>query len=330
LSFSEWIAAEYGDALLLPNMVLYSFWLDETALALALLRERGYVFTSIARTHGYDLYHERWYRGQIPFRRYTLKRIDAVYCVSDAGRNYLSERYPDLSRKFRLAPLGTVDPGFTCEPSTDGVTRIISCSSLVSLKRVDLIVHALSRLGDRKVQWTHIGGGPGLQTIDRLASQLLGPLKNVQYRLVGQLENKEIIRFYRDNPVDLYITTSSSEGGRQIACVEALSVGLPVVATAVGGIPEIVGEDNGILISADPDPQEVATAICRLVDQPGTRRRMAASSREKWLETSSAETNTRRFVDDLNQAVRRKIRLMSTKLDRTAFSLPHDSDYTKS
>jgi colanic acid/amylovoran biosynthesis glycosyltransferase len=308
VSISEWIAAEYGYALVTPAIVLYSYWLDEAALALAVLRERGYIFTSIARAHGYDLYHDRWYRGHIPFRRYTIDRTDAVFCVSDAGRHYLSDRYPERSNEFRLAPLGTTDPGFTCEPSRDGITRIVSCSSLIALKRVDLIVRSLERLGDRRVNWTHIGEGPEMQMTSRLAAQLLGSLKNVEYTFVGKLENEEVMRFYRDNPVDLYITTSSSEGGRQIACVEALSVGLPIVATAVGGIPEVVGQDNGILLSSDPDPQEVAAAISWLVDRPEERRRIGIRSREKWLETSNAEINSRRFIEDIRKIVRLKLR----------------------
>ena len=60
------------------------------------------------------------------------------------------------------------------------------------------------------------------------------------------------------------------------AAVEALAVGVPVVATAVGGVPEIVQDgENGLLVppgSAD----ELAGALRRVVDEPGLRGRLAA------------------------------------------------------
>ena len=60
--------------------------------------------------------------------------------------------------------------------------------------------------------------------------------------------------------------------------VEALAVGTPVIATSVGGVPEVVHDDaNGLLVPAG-DGEALAAAIRRLVGEPGLRERLAAAA----------------------------------------------------
>jgi glycosyltransferase involved in cell wall biosynthesis len=61
--------------------------------------------------------------------------------------------------------------------------------------------------------------------------------------------------------------------------VEALSVGVPMVATAVGGVPEVVHDgENGLLVRPNA-PEELAAAIRRLLEEPGLRDRLAAAAK---------------------------------------------------
>lgn len=114
-----------------------------------------------------------------------------------------------------------------------------------------------------------------------------GVLRNELQEKTRQLNIEENVRFlgYRaDIPdllsaTDIYVHSSVNEGFG-IAIIEAMAVGLPVVATNVGGIPEIVINGvNGILVSPE-NPQALADAIKDLIDNPDKRKRLAEKARQ--------------------------------------------------
>ena len=71
------------------------------------------------------------------------------------------------------------------------------------------------------------------------------------------------------------------------SAVEALSVGVPVVATAVGGVPEVVHDgENGLLV-APGRPDALAAALTRILEEPGLRERLAAGAKPSVAALSS-------------------------------------------
>jgi glycosyltransferase involved in cell wall biosynthesis len=72
-----------------------------------------------------------------------------------------------------------------------------------------------------------------------------------------------------------------------------------VIATNVGGNPEIVLERNGLLLSSSPTPEEVAQALLKLCDNPEIRYRMGKESRRVWQESYNADTNFQDFAERL-------------------------------
>ena len=130
------------------------------------------------------------------------------------GKQYLSQKYPTFIDKFEVALLGINDPGFITKSSQDNIFRIVSCSYLFPVKRIDLLIRGLKELGETEkicqFEWVDIGDGPLQRELEDLARKILP--ENVTYSFLGFLPNVEVINFYNNNPVDVFINTSESEG----------------------------------------------------------------------------------------------------------------------
>ena len=111
--------------------------------------------------------------------------------------------------------------------------------------------------------------------------------------------------FYRECPADVFINASETEG-TPVAVMEAVSCGIPVIATAVGGNQEIVGERNGILLSENPSPHEIADAILNLLDNRKMSLEMRDESRRIWMERYNADANYSAFAERL-RSIREKV-----------------------
>ena len=80
---------------------------------------------------------------------------------------------------------------------------------------------------------------------------------------MGNVNNNQVIDFYRTNPPHVFINVSSSEGV-PVSIMEAISFGIPIIATDVGGNPEICIENyNGFLLNKDFSNQDLQRMICR-------------------------------------------------------------------
>ncbi len=106
------------------------------------------------------------------------------------------------------------------------------------------------------------------------------------------------MKFYQKNPADVFINVSSTEG-TPVSVMEAASCGIPIIATSVGGNPEIVSERNGILLNPDLTADEIAKAILTVLDHPETATSKRKGSRAVWMERYNADANFRAFAERL-------------------------------
>ncbi|RPI86432.1 MAG: glycosyltransferase, partial [Chloroflexi bacterium] len=236
-----------------------------------------------------------------PCRRETLDVLDALFLASDAGHNYFREHYPEYSSKFETAHLGIEDPEFITRPSEDGIFRIVTCSYIVPVKRLNLLAHGIASAArlrpQQRFEWVHFGDGKGGKSLHGWIGRNYP--SNVQAKLMGHVPNREIIQHYQDHPVDVFVNVSKTEGGAPVSIQEAISCGIPVVATRIGGNPEIVSEKNGILLSPDPKPDEIAAALLRIWDHPRLAAGMRMASRQIWQASYNADVNFRAFAERL-------------------------------
>jgi len=120
----------------------------------------------------------------------------------------------------------------------------------------------------------------------------------VRSALWGALPHERVVAFYRDHPVDLFVSTSASEG-RPVSMMEAMSCGVPVAATAVGGVPELVGADRGWLVPGSASAEEIASVLESIVVQKSLASQRAAA-RRFWERELRADRN----ADDFAVALR--------------------------
>ncbi len=238
--------------------IFYTYWFDEWNNILSYLKKENNDFKKfklISRVHGFDLYNYRSKYFKIPFRNNQLKYSDKIVSISLNGYKYLIKNHPLYNYKFNYSRLGTVSAGLN--PLNNSNTFVlVSCSSIIPLKRVDRIVNLLMLL-KIKVKWYHFGDGPLFETI-KLSTKSLN--KNISVRMMGKIDNKEILKFYSKTPVNLFINLSEFEG-IPVSIMEAISFSIPVIATNVGGVSEIVTEESGLLFDKDPNLNKIADII---------------------------------------------------------------------
>lgn len=285
----------------IENTVLYSYWFNHTATGCARIKQQFPAAKFVSRAHGYDIYEEYYYPYYWPCRQQTLELLDILFLASDAGRDYFCKRYPEYQSKFETRHLGIEDPGSLAKSSGDGIFRIVTCSYIWPVKRLPLFLDGLIKAArvrpNQKFEWTHFGDGKGRKSLQKRMHRQL-PL-NVQCQLMGQVSNQTVLEHYKNHPVDVFVNVSKTEGGAPVSIQEAMSCGVPVVATAVGGNPEIVSERNGILLNPNPTTDEIASALLKIWDNPALAASMRMQSRQVWQTSYNAEANFRAFAERL-------------------------------
>ena len=280
---------------------VYSYWLYVTAIAACMLKARlrsqGVTCVAVSRAHGFDVYEYRRPLSFLPQRERLLSELDRVYVCSEDGTRHLRAKYPAYAGKVSTSCLGTYDRGLSAAPGT-GAFRIVSCSRVVGLKRVDLIAHALELLegSELQLEWTHLGGGEKLDELRATAAKLSW----MKIDLRGAVPNSAVYDHYREHGGDLFVNVSESEG-LPVSIMEAISFGIPAAATAVGGTPEIVVDGvSGTLLDKDCTPEELAAVIRGYATmKTGDRARLKSSTRKLWEEHYQAVENYRTFAESV-------------------------------
>jgi colanic acid/amylovoran biosynthesis glycosyltransferase len=253
----------------------------------------------VSRAHGGDIYEDRHRGNYLGFRRYIADGIDAIYCISTDGLTYLRNRYISLENKCHDAKLGVFDPGFRNAQPDEDVISVISCSFIKKLKRVDLIIDSLDYIitthPNVNIKWTHVGDGELFDEMRHYALERISTRAKVLF--TGYLTESQIMNLYRDEPFDVFINVSTSEG-LPVSLMEAASVGLPLIATDVGGTREIVDSKNGLLIPCDSSAEAIGSAVLRFKDKKWALT-LRNQSRLLWNEKFNAVENHNMFCQEL-------------------------------
>jgi glycosyltransferase involved in cell wall biosynthesis len=181
-----------------------------------------------------------------------------------------------------------------------GRPLLCTVGRLVAGKGISVLLEALELIRREAPNAALViaGDGPRRKDLQRTAEQL-GLTHRV--RFLGNRDDVE--RIY---PLcDIYVQPSHAEG-ISLTILEACSCGLPVVATAVGGNPEVIEDGRtGMLVPAD-DAQSLAEAVLRLWRRPARARRMGRAARRRVRNEFSVERMVEQYMDLYREIGRRK------------------------
>ncbi len=279
--------------------VFYSYWLHHGAYA-AVRMKKKFGGRSVSRCHGYDLYANRNKTDYLPLRRYLGMFLDKIFPISENGLSYLQRIVGGCGNEnLCLSRLGTVDYGVKNNVHLGEVLRVVSCSWCSPVKRIYRIVETLRGIEDMRIEWTHIGGG---YEDGKFEKELAVLPPNIQVVWKGEMKNADICKHYKEYPYHIFLNVSESEG-IPVSIMEALSCGIPVIATNVGGVGEIVEEGyNGFLLDkdfSDGDLYERLKDVACMADDDYQVLREHA--RAMWEERYNSSVNYGKFVRMLDE-----------------------------
>lgn len=145
----------------------------------------------------------------------------------------------------------------------DGTRHLLAVGNLVPVKGVDVLVEACARLPASAGRWVLnvVGGGPLKADLEARAARL-GIADRVRFH--GPRPHAELPDWFR--AADLFVLASRSEGVPNVV-LEAAACGAPIVATAVGGVPEVAHLGACRLVPPE-DPGGLAAAVAGALDRP--------------------------------------------------------------
>ena len=205
--------------------------------------------------------------------RLLRTRFDRVVAVSSDLRRRLIADCGFAASKLDVVINGIPIPPAAPQARQDDTLHVGSVGRFVTVKRFELFLEAVALLNERfpKVEFSILGDGPEREMLVQRAVAL-GVSDRV--RLMRPVLNPHP---YFES-LDVYVNTSAHEG-LPLTVLEAMAHGVPVVASAVGGIPEIArNSDEAILVSSS-QPADFAAAISRLLEDATERRRIGQAGR---------------------------------------------------
>lgn len=285
------------------HQIAYSYWMNEWAMALSILKNRKKIDKFIFRVHGFDVFDEQTRHTYIPFVPFIISKCDKVFSVSNKGAQYLKLKVNKKdAAKVTCSYLGTETEveKFSLKKANDKIYTLVSCAKIRSIKRIHLIAEILKYI-DFPVRWIHLGGYAEENyklKVDSALVELAQIRPEIRVDFKGDLSNEAIMDFYKENYCNLFISLSLTEG-LPFSMMEAISFGIPLLATDVGGCSEIVTPQTGMLIPKDFNPQEVAEKMTTFKDSKLQTPEYRIGVRQFWEENFNAKVNYRKFVEEI-------------------------------
>ena len=233
----------------------------------SLLPQRILGVKVLVMNHGAELALARQSTGIRCALRWLIHQADA--CC--ANSSHTANEVKSLSgRDSLISPYGaTVQAKAVTTDERNEVPQLLFCGRLIERKGIDVLLRALPLiLVHRKVQLVITGEGDRQAEWQQLSQEL-----NLQdhVRFAGFVSDEELAKLYQKSDLYVHPAIFDSKGdteGLGVVLIEALAHKLPVVASEVGGIVDVIKDEETGLLVPEKDPEQLAAALLRLLDDP--------------------------------------------------------------
>jgi glycosyltransferase involved in cell wall biosynthesis len=226
----------------------------------------------------------------------VAQRLDGITTVSESSRRDIERHLGVPAGRVDVIPVG-IDPHVFHPPAApdtrDPASIVVTTSADVPLKGLVHLLEAVAKLRtERDVELVVVGratpGGAADQAIERL-----GIADAV--RFVSGISEAELVATFGSAQVGV---VPSLYEGFSLPAIELLSCATPLVATTAGALPEVVGPDGESSLHVPPgDPEALAAAIGRLLDDDALAARIGAAGRTRVIERYTWQAVARRTAD---------------------------------
>jgi len=263
----------------------------------AYLKEMGIPGRLVTMFHGYDIRLALRVGGQIYSR--LFKQGDCFLAISQGNRDHLIRFGADIG-KIRYHPVGIDVERFSPPCGKDDrqehikTIKVLTVARLVEEKAVDDGIRAVARLVKNRpalpLEYRIIGDGPEKPRLLRLVEEHnIGAAVN----FLGAQEQGEVIAAL--GKANIFLLPSREEV-LPVVLMEALASGLPVVATSVGSVAEIVKDGLSGCLIPPGDIEAMSLRLATLIDNPGLGKKMALYGKMDVAERFSIKKLNSRLV----------------------------------
>lgn len=241
----------------------------------------------------------RWY-SFLRMQKRVAQRLPEILTVSESSGRDIASSFGVDRQRVTVVPLGVEHDVFVppTKPRVKG--RIVTTASAdVPLKGLVPLLEALAKLRtERDVHLVVVGslrkGGATEEALDRLDL-------NDAVEFVSDVAETELVEIFGSAQVAV---VPSLYEGFSLPAVELMSCATPLVATNAGALPEVVGPDGEAVLRVEPgDPQELAVALGRLLDDDELAARIGAAGRARVIENYTWSVVAARTADWYRQCL---------------------------
>ena len=196
-----------------------------------------------------------------------LDEADVVVSISQYNADYLKENFPQVKQsRVAVLPLGVAplsESPVKKTLSADRPLRMLSVGRLSTQKAQEYLIRACAKLRDQGFAFhcTLVGEGPQRDLLEKEIEEL----DLADYvELTGAKFHDEVLELYKE--ADLFVMSSVAEG-MPIVLMEAMQAGVPVISTAISGIPELLDYGKAGILVPPADADAIADAAKQVIEQ---------------------------------------------------------------
>jgi glycosyltransferase involved in cell wall biosynthesis len=268
--------------------------------------------------HGAELLLIRKKKWVKPLLKFAIGQAQAVF----ANSSFTAGKIKALRNvDVEWSPYGTtLETGeISAEPTqaphpVNGKFKILFVGRHIERKGICYLIEAAKYLPRDKFEIRIVGVGDLTEKLKELAEQVdaLAPAgvrhdSPAEIVFTGKLSPEELAKEYRTANVFTLPAIVDSKGdteGLGVVLIEAMELGLPIVASNVGGIPDVVVDGESGILVPEKDPQALANAFKRLESEPGLVKQLLEGSRKRIRECFTWDGIIERQIAEYKKVVR--------------------------